>query len=175
MKTLLSLFAAVSMFAAFAGIDAQQITSKGYKPDVGAKLVHVDVLSTTAAASVDVKSISEAWDTRADVSTVVSTNTSYVLVYSNGLHQVITNVTKYSQLPLPTKVAVLSYTTNTVVNTDYFTNYVPYVAATITNSLAEITCSGGRGYANPSNVFTVPGDRIIVEGDKSRVTIYLEK
>lgn len=97
MKNLLFISAVIGAFAAFAGIESQQVTAKGYVPRVGGKIVHVDVLSSTAAASIDVKSVS------------------------------------------------------------------------------EITCSGGRGVSNPENTYVVPGDKVIYDGDESRVILFIEK
>lgn len=175
MKNLILSLAVFGAFAATASIESQQLTSKGFVPRIGAKLIHVDVLSSTAAADIDVKSVSEIWATRNDITSVSTTNTYYQLVYSNGVNQVLTNITDYSQLPLPRGIGVMSYTTNDVVTTKVSTNKVDYISAVITNTLTSVTCSSGRGYANPENTYIVPGDKVIPDGDDGRVILFLEK
>jgi hypothetical protein len=173
-KYIAAVLAAVCATAALAAYDTVELADGGsYIPAAPARVAAVRALSTVAAGTVAVKSVSTlAVPTNTAVVTY-ATNYTYTAIWTNGT-ETVTNTTVHEQLPLGSNVT--SYATNTIVTAT--TNWVPGTAATVaaTNTLVSFTCSGGAGEAVPTNAFLLPGETVFFDGTASgRVLLVIEE
>ena len=142
----------------------------------GGKVAQIHVLSSVASGTATLKSESKLWGTREVITDLSTSNFYWTVVWSNGV-DVVTNVSTVAPYPLPPARALISATSNWVVNVLAATNQVPEVTLCVTNALSsEITCSSGVGTAAPNDKYVAPGDPIFFEGSaKGRLKVILTR
>ena len=142
----------------------------------GGKVQQINVLSTVAAGTVTLKSESKLWGMRDVVTDLSTSNFVWTVVFSNGV-DIVTNKTTVSPYPLPAARALISATSNWVVQAFAVTNKEPYVTLCKTNALSSaITCSSGVAANLPESKYVAPGDPLFFSGTaKGRVTVILTR
>jgi len=178
MKKILFSLALVSAFGAFAAIDTIALFP-GSSATVGAaaKVIGIRALSSVADGSAAVKVESKHFTNALDITSSSQTTKYYTLVWSNGTEVVTNTSTRADEfIPLPPARALISYTTNEVTVTTYTTNVVPALAVCVTNTVDELTCSGGYALEIQSNQILVGGDKLFFTGTaKGRVEVIVER
>lgn len=180
MKRFCKLLFSFAVFAAFSSLADTEIVSiadgqavAGHK---GGKITQISVLSTVSSGTATLKSESKLWGMRDVVRDLSTSNFFWTVVWSNGV-QIVTNKTTIPPYPLPPARALISATSNWVVNAYAITNKEPYITLCKTNSLsAAITCSGGVATNIPDSKYVAPGDPLFFSGTaKGRVTVILTR
>ena len=180
MKKHCIMLAALAAFAATLALADTEIVSIADGQAVanhrGGKVQQINVLSTVAAGTVTLKSESKLWGMRDVVTDLSTSNFVWTVVFSNGV-QVVTNKSTIAPYPLPPARALISATSNWVVNAFAVTNKEPYVTLCKTNTLSSaITCSSGVAANQPDSKYVAPGDPLFFSGTaKGRVTVILTR
>ena len=87
----------------------------------GGKVAQIHVLSSVASGTATLKSESKLWGTREVITDLSTSNFYWTVVWSNGV-DVVTNVSTVAPYPLPPARALISATSNWVVNVLAATN-----------------------------------------------------
>lgn len=143
---------------------------------LGGKVQQINVLSTVAGGTATLKSESKLWGMRDVVTDLSTSNFFWTVVWSNGV-EIVTNKSTVAPYPLPPARALISATSNWVVNAFAVTNKEPYVTLCRTNALSgTITCSSGVAANSPDSKYVAPGDPLFFEGTaRGRVTVILTR
>lgn len=142
------------------------------------RIVRVRALSTVAAGTVELKSVTRA-ATVSDAAVVAhATNFTYTVVatnYVSGALETTTNTVAFDPYPFG-HANWIAFTTNRVVTAT--TNFVPTASATrvATNALVSLVCAGGVGTNSPPDAWVLPGDRLFFTGTAAGpVSIVIER
>ena len=180
MKKHCIMLAALAAFAAIVAIADTEIVSIADGQAVGnhrgGKIQQISVLSTVASGTVTLKSESKLWGMRDKITDLSTSNFVWTVVYSNGV-QIVTNKTTIAPYPLPPARALISASSNWVVQAYAITNKEPYITLCKTNTLSSaITCSSGVATNLPDSKYVAPGDPLLFSGTaKGRVTVILTR
>lgn len=170
----------LSAFAAFLGHADTEVVSIADGQAVGGhrggKVQQISVISSVPSGTVTLKSESKLWGMRDKVTDLSTSNFVWTVVYSNGV-QIVTNKTTIAPYPLPPARALISASSNWVVQAYAITNKEPYITLCKTNTLSSaITCSGGVATNLPDSKYVAPGDPLFFSGTaKGRVTVILTR
>jgi len=178
MKKFILLFALIVSCAVIAAQETVELSPGGeWTVDAPCRLAAVRAASSVAAGTVTLKSVYSLDVTSNATETVTTTEVLWQRILTNDTASV-TNTYNGQVVytpPPPWHLASEGWITNTTGRT------VSRLVKTgetlsLTNSLANITCSGGLGAANPTNTYLVAGEKVTTSGSANgKLWLYIER
>ena len=177
MKRILLLCCLLASIAASAAIETVELPAGAEWEAPACRLAAVRAESSVAAGTVALAGVSALEVFTNATQTVTSTEVLWRRVLTNDTQSVTNDYSgqvAYTPPP-PWLVASQGWVTNTSSRT--VSRRVPTGETLLfTNALASVTCSGGKGFAAPTNAWIRAGDKLRWTGTASgRVTLFLER